>query len=314
MAQGSARSVNLTVQVDIVDDTSPQLGGNLDVNGNAIGDGTNELIAFTEATTPVNEITVANADTGSGPSISATGDDADIDISLLPKGTGDVVLGTLTIDGDQTVGAGQDNYVLTYDDASGTLVLEATGVAGLADVVDDTTPQLGGSLDVNGNKIVSAANGDIDIEPNGTGNILLGNLTIDGDQTVGAGQDNYVLTYDNGTGLVTLETTAAIPLVINTQTGTTYAPVLGDAEAMITMNNASANTVTIPANASVAYPVGTTLNFTQLGAGATTIAITTDTLSVNAALTAVLNGQYASATAVKLTSTTWVLIGNLVPA
>ena len=77
------------------------------------------------------------------------------------------------------------------------------------DVVDDTTPQLGGSLDVNGNKIVSVSNGDIDIEPNGTGNVLLGNITIDADQTVGAGQDNYVMTYDNGTGLVSLEATAS---------------------------------------------------------------------------------------------------------
>lgn len=81
----------------------------------------------------------------------------------------------------------------------------ATADSALQDVVSDTTPQLGGSLDVNGNKIVSASNGNIDIEPNGTGNVLLGNFTFDADQTVGAGQDNYVLTYDNGTGLISLE-------------------------------------------------------------------------------------------------------------
>ena len=76
------------------------------------------------------------------------------------------------------------------------------------DVVDDTTPQLGGDLDVNGHKIVSVANGDIDIEPNGTGNIILGTVTLDADQVVGAGQDDYVLTYDNGTGLISLEAAA----------------------------------------------------------------------------------------------------------
>ena len=76
---------------------------------------------------------------------------------------------------------------------------------GIANIVEDTTPQLGGSLDVNGQKIVSVSNGDIDIEPNGTGNVLLGNFTFDADQTVGAGQDNYVLTYDNSTGLISLE-------------------------------------------------------------------------------------------------------------
>jgi len=35
----------------------------------------------------------------------------------------------------------------------------------LRDVAEDTTPQLGGDLDVDGNKIVSTSNGDIDLEP-----------------------------------------------------------------------------------------------------------------------------------------------------
>ena len=76
---------------------------------------------------------------------------------------------------------------------------------GIANVVEDTTPELGGNLSVAGNKITSASNGDIDIEPNGTGNVLLGNFEFDVDQTVGAGQDNYVLTYDNATGHISLE-------------------------------------------------------------------------------------------------------------
>jgi len=126
---------------------------------------------------------------------------------IVVNGDGNVNIGNYKFDIDQTVGAGQDNYVLTYDNATGLITLEAAagGGGGLTDVVDDTTPQLGGSLDVNGNKIVSVANGDIDIEPNGTGNVLLGNMTFDADQTIGAGQDNYVLTYDNATGLISLE-------------------------------------------------------------------------------------------------------------
>lgn len=149
-------------------------------------------------------------------------------------------------------------------------------------VVDDLTPQLGGDLDVNGSDIVSVSNGDINITPDGTGK--------------------------------TVVTALEAPMPQQTQTGTTYTAVLGDADKMITMNNASANTMTIPANASVAYPVGTKLNIMQLGAGATTVAITSDTLNVNASLTAVLNGQYAVATAFKVTATTWVLFGNLVAA
>ena len=47
---------------------------------------------------------------------------------------------------------------------------------GMTDVVDDTTPQLGGSLDVNGNAIVSVSNGNIAITPNGTGSVVLNGL------------------------------------------------------------------------------------------------------------------------------------------
>ena len=61
-------------------------------------------------------------------------------------------------------------------DGSGTVsfssVTQATGNE-LENVVEDTTPQLGGDLDVNGNKIVSASNGNINIEPVGSGDIVL---------------------------------------------------------------------------------------------------------------------------------------------
>ena len=45
------------------------------------------------------------------------------------------------------------------------------------DLVNDTTPQLGGSLDVNGNSIVSVSNGDIAITPNGSGKVILDGLS-----------------------------------------------------------------------------------------------------------------------------------------
>jgi len=72
-----------------------------------------------------------------------------------------------------------------YSDLSGKPSLAAVATSGAysdlsgaptipsGDVVDDTTPQLGGDLDVNGNKIVSASNGDIVIDPHGTGKIVL---------------------------------------------------------------------------------------------------------------------------------------------
>ena len=55
--------------------------------------------------------------------------------------------------------------------ASKAVYLDASGnpVGAIANVVEDTTPQLGGALDVNGNAIVSASDGDIAINANGTG-------------------------------------------------------------------------------------------------------------------------------------------------
>jgi len=84
----------------------------------------------------------------------------------------------------------------------------STADSALQNISEDTSPQLGGNLDVNGNKIVSTSNADIDIEPNGTGDVLLGNFKFDADQAVGSGQDDYVLTYDNSTGKISLEASA----------------------------------------------------------------------------------------------------------
>jgi len=65
------------------------------------------------------------------------------------------------------------------------------------------------NLQVDGNTISSTnTDGNITLDPNGTGNVSIGNFSFDADQTVGAGQDNYVLTYDNSSGLISLEASA----------------------------------------------------------------------------------------------------------
>ena len=81
----------------LVDDTTPQLGGQLDINGNAIGDGTLELLKFSETASAVNEITIANAATGNAPTLSATGDDDNIDLVLAGKGSGVPKIGSNAI-------------------------------------------------------------------------------------------------------------------------------------------------------------------------------------------------------------------------
>jgi hypothetical protein len=65
------------------------------------------------------------------------------------------------------------------------------------------------NLQVDGNTISSTnTDGNITLDPNGTGNVSIGNFSFDADQTVGAGQDNYVLTYDDATGQISLEASA----------------------------------------------------------------------------------------------------------
>ena len=80
--------VDSSVSFDIVNDTSPQLGGQLDVNGNALGDGTLELLKFSETASAVNEFTIANAATGNNPVLSATGGDTNVGLEFSTKGTG----------------------------------------------------------------------------------------------------------------------------------------------------------------------------------------------------------------------------------
>jgi len=76
---------------DLVTDLTPQLGAQLDVNGFAIGDGTLELLSFTETGSAVNHINVTNAATGNAPELAAAGGDTNADLALSSKGTGEII-------------------------------------------------------------------------------------------------------------------------------------------------------------------------------------------------------------------------------
>jgi hypothetical protein len=98
---------------------------------------------------------------------------------------------------------------------------------------------------------------------------------------------------------------------LNTQTGTTYTLVLGDADKLVEMNNAAANTLTVPPNSSVAFSTGTQIIVVQKGAGTTTIAAGSGVtlLSKDSALG--IGGQYGAATCIKISTDTWYVIGDL---
>lgn len=88
----------------------------------------------------------------------------------------------------------------------------------IASLLDDTTPQLGGSLDVNSQKIVSVSNGNVVIAPNGTGAVK-----IEGNATGGAGRIG--LTDENQANTVYIKSPAAAAvanytLILPTSAGT----------------------------------------------------------------------------------------------
>ena len=95
---------------------------------------------------------------------------------------------------------------------------------------------------------------------------------------------------------------------------TAYTLVLADAGKHIyhPSTDANARTYTIPANGSVAYPIGTAITFVNMTSQVVTIAITTDTmyLAKDGTTGSRSLAQYGSATALKLTSTTWLISGS----
>lgn len=91
-----------------------------------------------------------------------------------------------------------------------------------------------------------------------------------------------------------------------------YTTVLADAGTIITMNNTAAKTLTIPANDTVAYPVGTVIGVAALD-DQQSIAVTSDTVLIDAAKTQEVT-KNGIAWARKIAATTWLLYGDLVAA
>lgn len=99
-------------------------------------------------------------------------------------------------------------------------------------------------------------------------------------------------------------------LVRNAQTGTAYTLVSTDSYELVELNNASAITLTVPTNASVAFPIGTQVTLLQTGAGQVTIAGASG-VTVNATPGLKLRAQWSAATLIKRDTNTWVAIGDL---
>ena len=105
-----------------------------------------------------------------------------------------------------------------------------------------------------------------------------------------------------------------VTFTLNDQTGTTYTPVLDDQyQVLVTRSNAGASTMTIPTNASVAFPVGTVITVLNKGAGVVTISGAAGVTVLSAGATAaspVLN-QYKSCALIQTSANNWYVVGAI---
>ena len=189
--------------------------------------------------------------------------------------------------------------------------------------VNTSNPTVAGNLTVTGNLTVSGTTTTVNSETL----TINDNLIVLNNNEAGTPSENAGVEIERGTStnvqLRWNETTDCweftndgtnyqrifTDTVTNAQVAS-YTLVLADSGKMIEMNNASANTLTIPPNSSVALPVGTTITVLQTGAGQCTLTAGAG-VTVNATPGLKLRAQWASATIIKRATDTWVALGDL---
>jgi hypothetical protein len=104
---------------------------------------------------------------------------------------------------------------------------------------------------------------------------------------------------------------AVSAITTNRQTAS-YTLVLSEANKQVELNVATANTLTVTTNATVAFPIGTQILIAQYGAGACTITAASGVTLRSESAKLKTNGQYAGATCVKIATDEWYVFGNLI--
>ena len=221
------------------------------------------------------------------------------------------------------------------------------------DLVDDTSPQLGGTLDPNSQRVSgdwlpqTDSTHDLGSATYAWAQAYVDELYVGGDQVTALtdpGADSILIWDDSagntvagtvGSGLTISGTTVSVDSTVatltgtqtltnktltdpkvsvtnNAQTGTSYTGVLSDASKAVTMDNASANTFTIPTNASVSYPTGTVIVVQQIGAGTTTITGASGvTVNGVSAGSGDLAAQWSAVSLLKTATNTWLAMGDI---
>ena len=141
--------------------------------------------------------------------------------------------------------------------------------------------------------------------PTFTGTVILPNQTI----TTAMIADGAVVNVDIAANAA-IDQSKIADTTINAQAAS-YTLVLADKNKLVEIGNASANTLTVPPNSSVAFPIGSTLTILQTGAGQCTITAGAG-VTVNGTPGLKLRTTWSSATLIKRATDTWVALGDMV--
>ena len=199
---GDYTNNNLEILEQIAGGYTPQVVADGTTTALTVSDGA------TGATIATSTIKMTGSLTGAS-GLSVPDDITGMKYLVLNSTTGGQDVTFKTAGGTGVTWSSTDARLLWHD---GTNIVDSGFGQGIAAVVDDTTPQLGGNLDVNGNDIVSAGGADIDIIPNGAGDVNLGADTVQvGDNNADAtittqGTGDMILNTNNGSssGNITL--------------------------------------------------------------------------------------------------------------
>jgi antitoxin component YwqK of YwqJK toxin-antitoxin module len=264
--------------------------------------------------------------------IITTGDSGTVTNTMLAGSIADTKLSTISTankvsNSATTATSANTASAIVARDSSGNFTagtITATAIATAATYIGTTQVALNRSsanLALTGISSVAlpgSTSGTVTLQPTATA----GTTTI----TLPATTGTVITTGDSGTVTSTMiadgtivnadiSTTAAIDLgkladVSTTTASVSYTLVLTDKNKIVEISNASANTLTVPLNSSVAFPVGSQITFIQTGAGQTTIT-PTGGVTINGTPGLKLRAQWSSATLIKRATDTWVAIGDL---
>jgi hypothetical protein len=227
-------------------------------------------------------------------------------------------VGAQVEDGEITEAKLADSAVTSAKIANGTIVnadINASAAIDHSKLASITSARvlMGNSSNV---PTATALSGDVTIDSSGVtaiGSGVIVNADIGASAAIAYSKLNLATSIVNAdiSSSAAIDRNKIADSTIDTKTAN-YTLVLADKNKFIEMNVSSANTVSVPTDASVDFPIGSQINITQYGTGKTQIvAVTPATTSVRATPGAYLRAQYSSATLVKRAANEWYLIGDL---